>query len=318
MRLVLDRARASSRSAADLLPAVRVVWERALAEWRAHCPHHPVPELTATFRASAEQAKLYAQGRTTPGRVVTNAKPGQSLHNYYPAPCFDVAFRDGAGRLLWDDEIFLPLARQLRALMPELEWGANVAHGGDWHGSLNDAPHFQARGFTWEDAAAGRMPQLSELPTGAHDGAGAGGSSGPVAVDGARDGGRIVRAQRVVSAGGVDGAARGEANGGGASSVGGGVALSARGPASDTDNNRAGVLGTALVSGEGRSMRKTFKAWFLAFAPRLVGAAVGYGAAIAASKAGITVSPEAQAAAVTAGYGFAHTIADHIFGTNPQ
>jgi peptidoglycan L-alanyl-D-glutamate endopeptidase CwlK len=29
-----------------------------------------------------EQAALYAQGRTTPGRIVTNAKPGQSAHNY--------------------------------------------------------------------------------------------------------------------------------------------------------------------------------------------------------------------------------------------
>lgn len=25
---------------------------------------------------------LYAQGRTTPGKIVTNAKPGQSAHNF--------------------------------------------------------------------------------------------------------------------------------------------------------------------------------------------------------------------------------------------
>ena len=30
----------------------------------------------------AEQAALYAQGRTTPGAKVTNAQPGSSAHNY--------------------------------------------------------------------------------------------------------------------------------------------------------------------------------------------------------------------------------------------
>lgn len=35
----------------------------------------------STFRSFAEQTKLYAQGRTTPGPRVTNAKPGTSYHN---------------------------------------------------------------------------------------------------------------------------------------------------------------------------------------------------------------------------------------------
>ena len=34
-----------------------------------------------TYRSEEEQARLYAQGRTTPGRIVTNAKPGKSKHN---------------------------------------------------------------------------------------------------------------------------------------------------------------------------------------------------------------------------------------------
>lgn len=37
--------------------------------------------LTCTHRSNEEQARLYAQGRSTPGKVVTNAKPGQSKHN---------------------------------------------------------------------------------------------------------------------------------------------------------------------------------------------------------------------------------------------
>lgn len=34
------------------------------------------------YRTFDEQAKLYAQGRTSKGPVVTNAKAGQSYHNY--------------------------------------------------------------------------------------------------------------------------------------------------------------------------------------------------------------------------------------------
>ncbi len=37
--------------------------------------------VTCTYRSDAEQDALYAQGRTAPGKVVTNAKAGQSSHN---------------------------------------------------------------------------------------------------------------------------------------------------------------------------------------------------------------------------------------------
>jgi peptidoglycan L-alanyl-D-glutamate endopeptidase CwlK len=35
-----------------------------------------------TLRTIAEQNELYAQGRTKAGKIVTNAKGGQSYHNY--------------------------------------------------------------------------------------------------------------------------------------------------------------------------------------------------------------------------------------------
>jgi len=37
---------------------------------------------THTLRTIEEQNKLYAQGRTTKGQIVTNAKGGQSFHNF--------------------------------------------------------------------------------------------------------------------------------------------------------------------------------------------------------------------------------------------
>lgn len=46
------------------------------------------------IRTFGEQARLYAQGRTTPGRKVTNAKPGFSPHNYGLAKDY-MLFRSG-------------------------------------------------------------------------------------------------------------------------------------------------------------------------------------------------------------------------------
>ena len=44
--------------------------------------------ITDGYRSIQEQNTLYAQGRTTPGNIVTHARGGQSLHNYGNA--FDV------------------------------------------------------------------------------------------------------------------------------------------------------------------------------------------------------------------------------------
>jgi len=38
--------------------------------------------ITCTWRSPQEQDDLYAQGRTKPGAIVTNAKAGQSAHNF--------------------------------------------------------------------------------------------------------------------------------------------------------------------------------------------------------------------------------------------
>ena len=56
---------------------------------------------TQTLRTIAEQNALYAQGRTTPGPIVTNAKGGSSWHNYGLA--FDVALFSANGKVNWSD-----------------------------------------------------------------------------------------------------------------------------------------------------------------------------------------------------------------------
>jgi peptidoglycan LD-endopeptidase CwlK len=68
-----------SRNLDDLRTEVRPMVDLFLAD----CATAGIDILvTCTLRSMEEQAALYAQGRTTPGRIVTNAKPGQSAHNF--------------------------------------------------------------------------------------------------------------------------------------------------------------------------------------------------------------------------------------------
>lgn len=94
---------------------------------------------THTLRTFAEQDALYAQGRTKPGKVVTRAKGGDSMHNYGLA--VDIVLMV-AGKPVWD--IKTDYDKDGRSDWMEVvdifkrygwEWG------GDW--KFFDAPHFQ-------------------------------------------------------------------------------------------------------------------------------------------------------------------------------
>ena len=93
--------------------------------------------ITHGERTFAEQNLLYAQGRTAPGKIVTNAKGGQSWHNYCLA--YDVVPLDNVtGKAIWDTkdpiwDTIIDLGKQ-----------AGMEHGikvGKWI----DMPHFQYR-----------------------------------------------------------------------------------------------------------------------------------------------------------------------------
>ena len=90
-------------------------------------------QIISGLRSYAEQDALYAQGRTEPGNVVTNARAGHSNHN------FGIAFDVG----LFERNEYLgesPMYKAVGALGEELglEWGGN------WR-TLVDQPHFQLR-----------------------------------------------------------------------------------------------------------------------------------------------------------------------------
>jgi len=82
------------------------------------------------IRDGDKQNKLYAQGRTTPGRIVTNAKAGQSLHQWGVA--FDIVDRRLGYDLDWDrlGDLWLLITNY------------KGEHGGDWI-TFTDRPHFQ-------------------------------------------------------------------------------------------------------------------------------------------------------------------------------
>ena len=86
-----------------------------------------------TLRSNDEQAALYAQGRTTGGEIVTNARGGYSNHNFGIA--FDIGVFSG-NRYLPES----PLYKAVGALGMEL----GLECGGNWT-SIVDQPHFQLR-----------------------------------------------------------------------------------------------------------------------------------------------------------------------------
>lgn len=86
--------------------------------------------MTQALRTIAEQDNLYAQGRTKPGKVVTNARGGTSFHNYGLA--WDVVeIKAGAANWNTDWKKISAIASRMG-----IEWGGNFK-------SIVDKPHFQ-------------------------------------------------------------------------------------------------------------------------------------------------------------------------------
>lgn len=93
------------------------------------------------FRTIAEQNALYKQGRTAPGKIVTNAKGGYSIHNYGLA--FDFCLIVDGKYASWEwlkdfDKDKTPDWMEFVDLFKAngYEWG------GDWK-SFKDRPHLQ-------------------------------------------------------------------------------------------------------------------------------------------------------------------------------
>lgn len=91
-------------------------------------------------RTHDEQAALYAKGRTAPGAIVTNARPGQSRHNSFPSQAVDVIpYLHHRGS--WDWAHITPLANHIKRVAAEM--GIAVVWGGDW--KMRDGAHWELK-----------------------------------------------------------------------------------------------------------------------------------------------------------------------------
>lgn len=131
----------SSRSLEDLHDAIR----QQAYTFTGRCKGAGLDVLvTCTLRSLDEQAALYAQGRTSPGHIVTNAKPGSSAHNYGLA--LDVVPLVN-GKPLWTFDVKSP------GPVWQKVGDLGMSAGLEWFGAPGspflEAAHFQLHG--WRD-----------------------------------------------------------------------------------------------------------------------------------------------------------------------
>ncbi len=133
----------NSRNLNDLTPVVRSKAEGFVAA----CATEGIDVLiTRTYRDAESQEALYAQGRTAPGQKVTNARAGQSWHNWRCAFDFVPIVN---GKAQWNDRALFERCGEI-AESVGLEWA------GRWV-SFNELAHCQyTGGLTLADVQAGK------------------------------------------------------------------------------------------------------------------------------------------------------------------
>lgn len=124
-----DKVDARSETAiATLLPEVRPLARKLV---RQAAEQGIIVKVTSGTRSNEEQNALYAQGRTAPGKIVTQARAGYSNHNFGLA--FDLTIFEN-GQPVWES----PKYRKLGAMGKEigLKWGGDFT-------TIHDEPHFE-------------------------------------------------------------------------------------------------------------------------------------------------------------------------------
>ncbi|GGM40802.1 hypothetical protein GCM10011351_28770 [Paraliobacillus quinghaiensis] len=113
--------------------------------------------ITDGFRTVEEQDALYARGRNNDAAIVTNAKGGESYHNYGLA--IDFAIKLDNGSVIWDleydgNENGQSDWLEVVAIAKEL----GFSWGGDWD-HFTDNPHLQMDfGLSIRDLQKGHRP----------------------------------------------------------------------------------------------------------------------------------------------------------------
>ncbi len=137
----------NSRNLNDLLPVVQAKAEAFIKA----CADQGIDVLiTSTYRDSESQNALYAQGRTAPGARVTNARAGQSWHNWHCAFDFVPVVN---GKAQWNDLVTFDRCGKI-AEDVGLEWA------GRWT-SFKELAHCQfTGGMSLTDFQAGKTLEV--------------------------------------------------------------------------------------------------------------------------------------------------------------
>jgi len=123
----------NSRSLEELIPPAR---DRAY-EFLNLCIAAKIDVIvTSTYRDYESQNELYAQGRTKPGKIVTNARGGESFHNFRCA--FDIVPVVN-GKPDWDGN------HPIWAQVGEIGKKAGLEWAGEWV-KFKELAHFQYTG----------------------------------------------------------------------------------------------------------------------------------------------------------------------------
>ncbi|MCM3134468.1 M15 family metallopeptidase [Paenibacillus polysaccharolyticus] len=116
--------------------------------------------ITHGYRSVEEQDALFAQGRSSSGNIVTNARGGESYHNYGLA--IDFALRTPDGDIVWDmerDDNGNGKADWMEVVDLAKELG--FTWGGDWT-NFPDYPHLQMDfGLSIRDLKRGKRPPIA-------------------------------------------------------------------------------------------------------------------------------------------------------------
>ena len=133
----------NSRKLEDLHPKVKSLCENFIK----NCDKVGIDVIiTSTYRDAESQNALYAQGRTTPGNIVTNAKAGQSLHNWRVAFDFVPIVN---GKAIWNDKALFTKCGEIAETLG-LEWA------GRWT-KFKEMAHCQyTNGLTLQDFQQGK------------------------------------------------------------------------------------------------------------------------------------------------------------------
>ncbi len=106
--------------------------------------------ITEGFRTKEYQDKLYAKGRTAPGKIVTNARGSSYSSQHMWGIAFDIAINDS--KLLYNTRYIQKVA--------DIAKDIGLGWGGDWT-SFKDTPHFYLK--KWGSTTAG-LKQIYGTP----------------------------------------------------------------------------------------------------------------------------------------------------------